>query len=421
MPSPWRNPVCLRLWAGQTASEAGTLVGRFALPLVAVLTLNASPVEMGLLRTADILPAIVLSLFAGVWVDRLRRRPILIGVDLGRALLLATIPLAALLGTLRIEWLYAVGVGVGVLTIVFEVAYRSYLPSLVSRDALVEANARLSATSAVVEVGSFSLAGALVQALTAPVAILVDAASFLASCASLVLIRHREAAPHPEGASHRVWAEMGEGLGVVVRHPILRPLAVAQGIRQLFTQMWVALLYLFLTRDLKLEPVLFGMLFAIGGASSFVGALAVERLVERFGFGRTFAVAFGVSSASLLLVPLASGPPLLAAAMVGSQQVFDAAGTIAEIGERTLLQSLTPGRLLGRVTAGLQLVSWTALLVGSLVGGLLGEMIGVRQTMLVAAVGALPSVWWLIASPIGALRRITPSSTSERPARQGLD
>jgi MFS family permease len=411
VPSPWRNPDFLKLWAGQTASEAGTLVGRVALPLVAVLTLNASPVEMGLLRTADILPAILFSLFAGVWVDRLRRRPILIGVDLGRALLLATIPLAAVLGTLRLEWLYAVGVGVGVLTILFEVAYRSYLPSLVSREALIEANARLSATSAVVEVGSFTVAGALVQALTAPVAILVDAVSFLASSVSLVLIRHREAPPRPDAASGRIWAEMGEGLGVVLRHPMLRPLAAADGTRQLFTQMWVALLYLFLTHDLNLEPVVFGMLFAIGGLSSFVGALAVDRLVQRFGFGRTLAVAFGVSSASLLFVPLAGGPPLLVATMVGAQQVFDAAGTISEIGERTLVQSVTPGRLLGRVNAGLQLVSWTAILIGSLLGGLLGETVGVRQTMLIAAIGALPSAWWLIASPIGALRRIAPSST----------
>jgi MFS family permease len=409
VPSPWRNPDFLKLWAGQTASEAGTLVGGVALPLVAVLTLNASPVEMGLLRTADILPAIAFSLFAGVWVDRLRRRPILIGVDLGRALLLATIPLAAVLDALRIELLYAVGVGVGVLTILFEVAYRSYLPSLISREALIEANARLSATSAVVEVGSFTVAGALVQALTAPVAILVDAVSFLVSSLSLVLIRHREAPPRREGASHRVWAEMGEGLGVVARHPILRPLAAAEGTKQLFTQMWVALLYLFLTRDLNLQPVLFGVLFAIGGLSSFLGALAVDRLVQRFGFGRTFAVAFGVGTASLLFVPLAGGPPLLAAAMVGAQQVFDAAGTIAEIGERTLVQSVTPARMLGRVNAGLQLVAWTAILAGSLLGGLLGETIGVRQTMLIAAVGALPSVLWLTSSPIGALRRVTPS------------
>jgi MFS family permease len=409
VPSPWRNPDFLKLWAGQTASEAGTLVGRVALPLVAVLTLNASPVEMGLLRTADILPAIVFSLFAGVWVDRVRRRPILIGVDLGRALLLATIPLAAVLGALRIELLYAVGVGVGVLTILFDVAYRSYLPSLVSREVLIQANARLSATSAVVEVGSFTVAGALVQMLTAPVALLVDAVSFLVSSTSLVLIRHREAPPRSEVAPHRVWNELGAGLGVVARHPILRPLAAAEGSKQLFTQMWVALLYLFLTRDLNLEPALFGILFAIGGLSSFVGALAVDRLVERFGFGPTFAVAFGVGTASLLFVPLAGGPTLLAAAMVGVQQVFDAAGAIAEIGERTLVQTVTPGRLLGRVNAGLQLVSWTAILVGSLLGGLLGETLGVRQTMLIAAVGALPSVLWLTSSPISTLRRATTS------------
>ncbi len=404
MPSPWHNPDFLKLWAGQTASEAGTLVGRVALPLVAVLTLDASPAQMGLLRTADVLPAIVFSLFAGVWVDRLRRRPILIGVDLARALLLVTIPLAALLGMLRVELLYVVGVGVGVLTILFEVAYRSYLPSLVSREALMDANATLSATTAVVEVGAFAVAGTLVQLLTAPVAILVDAVSYLASSMSLAVIRQREPLPRAEGASRRIWAEVGEGLGHLVRHPILRPLAGAEFTNQLFTQMWVALLYLFLIRDLQLEPILFGLLFAIGGLSSFVGALLVDRLVHRFGFGPTFTVAFGVGSASLLLVPLAGGPLVLAAAMVGAQQVFDAAGTIAEIGERTLVQRVTPDRLLGRVNAGMQLLSWTAILVGSLLGGLLGETLGVRQTMLIAAVGAVPSVLWLVYSPIRTLR-----------------
>src|SRR5215207_5146475 len=151
--SLWRNPDFLKLWAGQTTSLAGSIVGRFALPLVAVSTLDASPIEMGLLRIADIVPAIASGLFAGVWVDRLRRGQIMIWADLGRAVLLATIPLAAVLGTLRIEQLYAVGVAVGVLTILFDVAYRSYLPTVVSPEALVEGNAKLSASSAVVEVG----------------------------------------------------------------------------------------------------------------------------------------------------------------------------------------------------------------------------------------------------------------------------
>src|SRR5438093_5593531 len=192
MSSLWRDRDFLKLWVGQTISLAGSMVGGFALPLVAVLTLEASPLQLGLLRVADILPAIVVGLFAGVWVDRLPRRPIMVAVDLGRALLLATIPAAALLGGLRIEQLYAVAVLVGMLTLLFDVARRSYLPTLVGRAALVEGNARISASGSVVEVAGFGVAGALVQLLTAPLAILVDAVSFVASAVSLLLIRRPE-------------------------------------------------------------------------------------------------------------------------------------------------------------------------------------------------------------------------------------
>lgn len=376
------------------------MIGRFALPLIAVLTLQASPIEMGLLRTADLLPALAFGLVAGVWVDRLRRRPIMIWADLGRGILLATIPLAAVLGALRIEQLYVIAVGVGALTILFEVAYRSYLPTLVSPDALVEGNAKLAATSAVVEVGGFGIAGALVQLLTAPITILVDALSFILSSILLVLIRHPESRPRQAEEHQNVWREMRAGLSVVLVDPILRPLAAAELTRQVCVQMWVAVLLLFLTRDLHLEPILFGPLFAIGGVSSLAGALAVERLVKRFGLGPTLVVSFGLGTVSLVVVPLAGGSILIAAALVGAGQLFDAAGTIAEITQRALVQSSTPAHLLGRVNASLQLIGSTAMLVGSLLGGVLGEVIGIRETMLIGAIGAVPSVLWLICSPI---------------------
>jgi MFS family permease len=410
MSSLWRDADFLKLWAGQTISLAGSMVGGFALPLVAVLTLGASPLQLGLLRTADILPAIAVGLFAGVWIDRLPRRPIMLWVDLGRALLLATIPAAALLGQLRIEQLYVVAVLVGVLTLLFEVARRSYLPTLVSREALVEANARISAANSVVEVAGFGLAGALVQLLTAPVAILVDAVSFLASAFSLLLIGRPEPAPTPAEARAGAWAEVRAGIGVVASQPILRALALAECSQQLFVHMWVAMLLLFLTRDLRFEPILFGPLFAIGGVSSLLGALAVERLVGRFGLGPTIVATWAVSTASLLLPPLAGGPLVLAAALVGAGQLFDAAGTIGEISRESLVQATTPDRWLGRVNASLQLVRWGAMLAGSLLGGLLGQTIGVRETMFVGALGALPSVLWLLFSPIPRVRSSRVSS-----------
>ncbi|HEV8634559.1 MAG TPA: MFS transporter [Chloroflexota bacterium] len=404
MSSLWRDRDFLKLWAGQTISLAGSMVGGFALPLVAVLTLEASPLQLGLLRVADILPAIVVGLFVGVWVDRLPRRPIMVAVDLGRALLLATIPAAALLGRLRIEQLYAVAVLVGALTLLFDVAYRSYLPTLVGRAALVEGNARISASSSVVEVAGFGAAGALVQLLTAPLAILVDAVSFVASAVSLLLIRRPEPPRAPSGGGPGAWREMREGLSVVARQPVLRALALAEGSNQLFVHMWVAMLLLFLTRELRFEPILFGPLFAIGGVSSLAGALVAERLIGRFGVGPTIVSCWTIGTASLLFVPLAGGPVVLAAALVGAAQCFDAAGTIGGIGRDALVQGTTPDRRLGRVNASLQMVRWGAMLAGSLIGGLLGETIGVRETMFVGALGALPSALWLVFSPIPRIR-----------------
>ena len=400
----WRNHDFLKLWAGQTISLAGTMVGGFALPLVAVLTLDATPLQLGLLRTFDILPAIVVGLFAGVWVDRLRRRPIMVWVDLGRALVLLTIPLAALLGELRIEQLYAVAVVVGVLTLLFDVAYRSYLPTLVSREALVEGNAKISASTSVVEVAGFGLAGALVQWLTAPIAILVDAASFLLSALSLRLIRHQEAPPAPPAERESALDEVREGVRVIAASGVLRALALAEGSHQLFVHMWVAMLLLFLTRELRFEPILFGPLFAIGGVSSLAGAFLAGPLTRRFGLGPTLIACWAVGTSSLLFVPLAGGPIALAAAFVGAQQAFDAAGTVSEINKDALIQGTTPDRLLGRVNAGLQMVRWAAMLAGSLIGGVLGQTIGVRETMLVGAIGALPSVVALLLSPIPRMR-----------------
>jgi MFS family permease len=402
----WRNHDFLKLWLGQTISLAGSMIGGFALPLVAVLTLEATPLQLGLLRTFDIVPAILVGLFAGVWVDRLRRRPIMIWVDVGRAIVLFSIPVAALLGQLRIEQLYAVAVAVGVLTLLFDVAYRSYLPTLVSREALIEGNARVSASSSVVEVAGFGVAGALVQWLTAPIAILVDAASFLLSALSLRLIRHDEPPPTPPEARESALAEVREGVRVIARTPVLRALTLAEGSHQLFVHMWVAMLLLFLTRDLRLEPILFGPLFAIGGVSSLAGAFLTGPLTRRFGLGRTLVAGWTVGTASMLFVPLAGGPLALAAACVGAAQAFDAAGTVTEINKDALVQGTVPDRLLGRVNAGMQMIRWGAMLGGSLVGGVLGQTIGVRETMFVGAIGALPSVLWLLSSPIPRVRTV---------------
>ena len=402
----WRHPDFLKLWAGHTVSLAGSLVGRFALPLVAIITLDASPGQVALLRMADHLPGVVIGLVAGVWVDRLRRRPLMIWTDVGRAVLLASIPLAALLGVLGLTQLVVVVIAAGTLTALFEIASRSYLPSVIAREELVEGNSKLQASGSVVEVVAFGFAGLLVQILTAPIAVLIDAVSFVVSALCLGGIRKPEPPARPAADGHTTWMAIREGLRLVVRDPILRALAGAKATNEFFLFIWVSMLLVFLTRDLELDPIVFGILFAIGGVCSFFGALAAERVERWFGLGPTLIGSFFLGSAAVLTVPLAAGPFLLVVFLVGVQQLADAPAVIYQIHEESLIQATVPDESLGRVMSCLRVIGWTAMLLGTIVGGILGETIGPRATMLIGAVGLLPAVLWLIWSPIPRLRSL---------------
>ncbi|MFN8636057.1 MAG: MFS transporter [Chloroflexota bacterium] len=404
----WRHSDFLKLWAGHTVSQAGSLIGRFALPLVAILTLDATPGEVALIRMADALPGVVIGLVAGVWVDRLRRRPLMIWTDLGRALLLVSIPLAALLGVLSLGQLFVVVLAAGTMTALFEVAHRSYLPTVISRDELIEGNSKLQASGSVVEVGAFGFAGLLVQLLTAPGAILLDAISFLVSAVCLTAIRKPEPPVHDGAAEQSTLAAIREGWRLVLHDPILRAIAGTRALYELSLFIWVSMLLVFLTRDLEMEPVVFGVLFAIGGVASFFGAVAAGPVERRLGLGPTLIVTFAITAVSLLLVPLATGPFWLVVLMVGLPQLTDATATIFQIHEESVVQSRVEDRSLGRVTASLRVASWSAMLLGTILGGILGETIGPRLTMLVGAVGALPAVVWLCCSPIRHLKRLEP-------------
>jgi MFS family permease len=410
----WRHPDFLRLWAGHTVSLAGSLISRFALPLVAIISLDASPGQVALIRMADVLPGVVLGLVAGVWVDRLRRRPLMIWADIGRAVLLAWVPLAAILGLLGIWQLFAVVVAAGTLTAVFEVANRSYLPTLISREQLVEGNSKLSAAGSAVEVAAFGFAGLLVQLLTAPIAVLLDALSFVVSALCLGAIRKAEPPPAPEGHEQSTLAAIREGLRLVLHDPILRAIAGARATAELFLYIWVTMLLVFLTRDLELEPAVFGVLFAVGGVCSFFGAMLAAPVERWLGLGPTLIVTFFISTAGLLTVPLAAGPFLLVVFLVGVQQLSDLPATIFQIHEESLIQTRVPDEALGRVSASMRVLSWSAMLGGTILGGVLGETVGPRMTMLIGAAGSVPAVLWLLCSPIRTLRRFSAAvSTTE--------
>src|SRR5919199_2128290 len=270
----WRHPDFVKLWSGQTISRFGSEISQLAIPLTAALVLGASPAQMGLLGAFEFAPFLLLSLFAGVWVDRVHRRPVLIVADVGRAILLGSIPAAALAGVLRIEQLYVVGLLTGVLTVFFDVAYQAYLAVLVKREHLVEGNSKLEVSRSVAQIAGPGVAGALVQLVTAPIAVVVDAISFVASVIFLLLIGAPEPAPvRQAGTDGSVWSELREGLAVVIGNPLLRSIAGCTATSNLFGNAMQAIYVLYVTRELGLQPAVIGLIYAIRGPGALGGAV----------------------------------------------------------------------------------------------------------------------------------------------------
>jgi MFS family permease len=402
----WRHPDFVKLWAGHTISRFGSEISQLAIPLTAALVLNASAFQMGLLGTFEFAPFLLLSLFAGVWVDRLRRKPILIVADIGRALLLGSIPLAAVLGVLRIEQLYVVGFCTGILTVLFDVADQSYLPALVSRGHLVEGNSKLEMSRSVAQIAGPGVGGALVQLVSAPIAILVDAVSFLASAVCLATIRAREAAPvrHAHGGGS-IWAELREGLVVVLGNPHLRSIAGCTATTNLFGNGMMAVYVLYATRELGIGPALLGIILAAGGPGALLGALLAGRMANRFGLGATIIGASLVGGLANLLVPLASGPELaIAALLLLASFVGGISNPVYNINQVSLRQAITPDRLQGRMNASVRFIVWGTIPIGALIGGALGDAIGLRPTLALMAACSVLATLWILFSPVRRLK-----------------
>jgi MFS family permease len=400
-----RNTDFVKLWVSQTVSQFGSMITGGALPLTALLVLDATPAQMGLLAALGSLPVLFVSLFAGVWVDQTRRRPIMIGADLGRAVLLGSIPLAALLGLLRIEQLYVVALLAGILAVLFEIAQQSYLPSLVSNEQLVDANSKLGVSDAVAEIGGNTLGGALVQLVTAPLAILVDAVSFVLSAASVWLIRKPEALPAQPNAETAVWHAIAEGARSLWADVRLRALTGSAAIANFFGGFFGALYTLYIIRELQLSPVLYGVLVGTGGIGALFGALATTWFARRLGVGRAVIVALCLAALMQSLTVLAGGPPLLAIGMLlVSQLVGDIAWGVHAISERSVRQALTPAPILGRVNASNRFVVGGLGGFGLLAGGVLAEYLGVRATLWLAVAGMLLAGLWVLLSPVRHLR-----------------
>jgi MFS family permease len=401
----WRQPDFLKLWAGETVSLLGSQVTLLAMPLTAAMTLQATPLQMGALGTIQYIPWLLVGLVAGVWVDRLRRRPVMIAADLGRMVLLGLVPFAALAGILRMEHLYIVGFLVGIMNVFFDVAYTAYLPTLVERDRLVEGNSRLQVSASIAEIGGPGLAGGLVQLVTAPVAIAADALSFLVSALSLAWIGASEPRSMSTDGPGSIPAEIREGLRFVFSNPVLRAFALASVTCNFFVDVHLAVFVLYATRELGISPMVLGSVYAVGSVGGLVGSLFAGRLVRWLGLGPVIIGAQTVVTLAVLAIPLSGRQLSLAVPLIAlAEALWGFAVVVYVVNTVSLRQVITPNKLQGRVTASLRFVTWGIAPPGFLLGGLLGEMIGLKATLLVAVAGPLLSVVWLLLSPVPGLR-----------------
>lgn len=399
----WRHADFLKLWGGQTISLFGTLATPFT--LAAILLFHATPAQVALLTAARYAPGVVVGLFAGVVADRVPRRPLMIVADIGRALLLGSLPVAAVFGRLSLAQLAIVTLLVSVLTVLFDVAYRAYLPTLVPREHLAEGNAKLEASAAVAEVAGFGLSGVFVQLLTMPGTFLVDALSFAASAVTLGLIHTPEPArvadPLLTEVPANTWREIVTGLRFVFGSPVLRALAGAEATMSLFGNVIGVVILLDWTERLGLSPLAIGLISGVGGISSFVGAAFAARVLRRWGLGRTLVRAFLLARLSTFFIVLAGGPLWLAVTLLLTQQVFgDAPYTVFDIAAATVRQSATPEPMLGRMNASFQFLTWTAMLGGIALGGVLGGTVGTRAALLIGTIGASCAAFWLVRAPV---------------------
>ena len=407
-PSLWRHADFMKLWAGQTVSELGSVVTRTAVPLVALLVLGAGPLQMALLVVSGSLAVLLVGFVAGAWVDRLLRRPLLIWADAIRAIVLLSIPAAYVAGVLRIEQLYLVVFLEGCLGALFDAAYPAYVPSLIGVDRVVEGNSKLATSASLAEIGGPGFAGALVQLIGAPLAILVDAISFVVSAISLILIRSPEPARPARIAPMPMRHEIGEGLQLVRSHPILVPLALRSVFAHFAGAFYSVLYTIYLIKDLSLSPFLLGIVISAGGVGSLVGSLFASRAIARFGFGPTIIwTAIGASIVGVL-VPLAGGPIVIATLMVLLPQlVGDGLETIEDVAELSLIQGVVSDQILGRVNATLGVLSHgIAYPIGALMAAAVAGWIGVRGGMAIGWAGMAISIVFLIRSPLPKLRRL---------------
>ncbi|MHB1875668.1 MAG: MFS transporter [Streptosporangiaceae bacterium] len=411
--SLWRHRDFMLLWGGQSVSEIGSAVTVIALPLTAVVALHATTFEVGALTAAGTVSFLLVALPAGMLVDRVRKRRLMLGCDLARTAIIGSVPVAAAFGVLTMAQLFAVALLAGLATVFFDVAYQSYVPVLLDRRRLHDGNGKLGATQAFAQVTGPGLGGALFGVLRAG-AMTVDAVSFAFSAASLALIRVRqprsvgqprpagESTPSPRGALR---AEFLAGLAFVLRHPVLRKIAACTGTANLFGQIAFALEIVFLIRVVHVAPAAAGLLVAVGGIGGILGGMLSGPLSRKIGTARIIWVSMLVFGAVPVVLPLTGPGPALAFFPVATFGLGFTA-TIYNIAQLSYRQLICPPELLGRMNAAMRWIVWGTLPLGGLLGGALGGLVGIRPALWISVIGSWAAALWVVFSPLRRMRDI---------------
>ena len=405
-PSLWRDRQFLKLWAGETTSAIGSQFGALAIPFLAVSVLEATEFQVGVLGAVGTVAFLLIGLPAGAWVDRWRKRRVMLWADLTRAVALLTIPLVWFAGTLTIWHLLLVAAVVGAATVFFDVAYQSYIPILVPSASISDANAKLETTQQLARIGGPAASGVLLGIVKAPLLIGFDALTYLVSFASLSWIRDHEVSS-PKELRKPLVTEIKEGMAFVFRQPLLRRIVLCTGTSNLFSTIGLTLIPIVVLREVGLSPAAWGIATSVGAVGGLLGALFSARIARLIGEGSVIplsAITCGVGI--LLIAAITVAPPVAVPLLIAGEFVLSFSVLVYNIAQVSFRQRICPPALLGRMNASIRFIVWGVMPIGGLVAGVLGTAIGATPTLWIGAVGAMLACVFVVFSPLLGMREL---------------
>ncbi|WP_404429760.1 MFS transporter [Microbacterium lacus] len=413
--SLWRDRNFLTLWGGQTFAQFGAQITELALPVLAVLVLNANEFEIGVINAAGFAAFLVIGLPAGAWIDRMRKRHVMIAADLVRALALATVPLLWWAGVLDVWHLVVIALVMSVATVFFDVSYQSIVPSLVRPTQIAEANGKLESTHQLANIAGPGIAGWLVGILTAPIAVLATVFTYLASFVALAFTRDDEIVA-PKHEHEPLLQSIREGVGWVFGNPYLRRIVGTTGVSNFFSTVTFTMLPIFLLRDLGLSPASMGIIFSLGAVGGLLGAMATPHIVRWIGEARSIPISAIAFSVAGLFLPVAALVPEFAFVLLVVQSAVSMFTVLLyNIVQVSFRQRITPKRLLGRMNASIRFFVWGVMPIAALLAGALGTWLGAVPTMWIGAIGGLVSALFVVTGPFWAMGELPDAPTDAEP------